>query len=213
LERLLQEVEELEHQDEVLQDGRVVATGVYSANATWVPRTDDSEEWRALCERYGQDPNTDGFWATDLVLKSPAGAARNPSGPVVTLIGVYALSGGDMEPLLNLLYPGKPSEETLKKIRDRVEGEKKQDNLDGLRTVAGQLATLIRGGTIEGAPPVPLTPGEHDAACFITQLREEGHSDDEIVRRLSNHRRRNGKPLTRKDVTVLGNLRLRYPST
>ena len=211
LESLLREVNELEHKDEVLQAGRVAATGVYSANAAWLPRTDNPEEWRALCERYGQDPNTDGFWATDVVLKAPAGAARNPSESLITLIGVYALSGGDMEPLLNVLYPGEPSEETLKKIRERVEGEKKPDKVDGVRTVAGQLATLVRGGTIEGAPPVPLTPEEHDAACFITQLREEGHSEDEILRRLSNHRRRNGKALTKKDVGVLGNLRLRYP--
>jgi hypothetical protein len=210
---LLREVDELEYQDEVLQDGRVAATGVYSANAAWVPRTDNSEEWRALCERYDQDPNTDGFWTTDVVLKAPAGAARNPSESVIKLIGVYAMSGGDMEPLLYLLYPGEPSEETLKKIRNRVEGEKKLDKVDGLRTVAAQLATLVRGGTIEGAPPVPLTPEEHDAACFITQLREEGQSEDEILRRLSNHRRRNGKALTKKDVGVLGNLWLRYPRT
>jgi hypothetical protein len=213
LEVLLREVDELEHQDEVLQDGRVAATGVYKANAAWVPRTGNSEEWRALCERYGQEPSTEGFWATDIFLKAPAGAARKPSEPVVTLIGVYALSGGDIDPLLKKLYPGTPSEETLKKIRDRVEGEKKPDNVDGLRTVAAQLATLVRGGTIEGAPPVPLTPEEHDAACFITQLREEGHSEDMILRRLSNHRRRNGKALTKKDVGVLGNLWLRYPRT
>jgi hypothetical protein len=213
LESLLREVDELEHQDEVLQDGRVVATGVYSANAAWVPRTDNSEEWRARYERYGQDPSTDGFWATDVVLKAPAGAARNPSKSLTTLIGVYALSGGDMEPLLNVLYPGEPSEETLERIRDRVEGEKKPDKVDGVKTVAGQLATLVRGGTIEGAPPAPLTPEEHDVACFITQLREEGHSEDEILRRLSNHRRRNGKALTKKDIGVLGNLRLRYPGT
>ena len=208
---MLREVDELEHQDEVLQDGRVAATGVYRANATWIPRIDNSEEWQALCERYGQDPNTDGFWATDVVLKAPSGATRNPSELLITLIGVYALSGGDMEPLVNLLYPGEPSEAALKKIRDRVEGEKKLNKVDGLRTVAGQLATLVRGGTIEGAPPVPLTPEEHDAACFITQLREGGHSEDEILRRLSNHRRRNGRALTKKDVSVLGNLRLRYP--
>jgi hypothetical protein len=211
LESLLREVDKLESQDEVLQDGRVAATGVYSANAAWVPRTDNSEEWRALCERYDQDPNTDGFWTTDVVLKAPAGAARNPSESVIKLIGVYAMSGGDMEPLLYLLYPGEPSEETLKKIRNRVEGEKKLDKVDGLRTVAAQLATLVRGGTIEGAPPVPLTPEEHDAACFITQLREEGHSEDEILRRLANHRRGNGKALTKEDVAVLGKLQLRYP--
>jgi hypothetical protein len=210
---LLREVDELEHQHEVLQDGRVAATGVYSANAAWIPRTGNSEEWRALCERHDQDPDTDGFWATDVVLDAPARAARNPSESLIRLLGAYAVSGGDMEPLLNLLYPGEPSEGTLKKIRDRVEGEKKPDKVDGVRTIAGQLATLVRGGTIEGAPPVPLTPEEHDAACFITQLREEGQSEDEILRRLSNHRRRNGKALTKKDVGVLGNLQLRYPRT
>jgi hypothetical protein len=70
---------------------------------------------------------------------------------------------------------------------------------------------LARGGGLKGAPPIALSSEEHDAACYITQLRGEDHSDEEILRSLSNHRKPDGSKLTKEDVDRLGLLRLRYP--
>jgi len=143
-------------------------------------------------------------------LKRAVGAARQPAEPETTLIGVYALAGGDMERLLEILYPGTPTQERREAIRKRVEGKKKLDKIDGLKAIAGQLATLVRGEPLGGAPPPSLTAVEHDAACYITVLRDEEHSDEEILAKLSNHRMAGGSKLSMEDVHRLGSLRLRY---
>jgi hypothetical protein len=169
------------------------------------------EQWNEICARAQQDPSLEGFRVDDTYLRRPAGTARHPAEPETTLIGVYALVGGDMEQLLEALYPGTPNAETREAIRKRVEGKKKPDNIDGLRTIAGQLATLVRGQSLAGAPPPGLTPFEHDAACYITMLRDEKkHSDEEILAKLSNHRMADGSTPSMVDVQRLGNLRLRY---
>ena len=82
--------------------------------------------------------------------------------------------------------------------------------MDGLKTLAQQLATLVRGQELSGAPPPGLTAVEHDAACYITMLREEKFSEEEIEKKLSNHRMADGSALSRADIQRLGNLRLRY---
>jgi hypothetical protein len=51
---------------------------------------------------------------------------------------------------------------------------------------------------------------EHDAACYITMLREGNYSDEEIEKKLSNHRMADGSNLSKADIQSLGNLRLRY---
>lgn len=116
-----------------------------------------------------------------------------------------------MEALLEVLYPGEPSDDVLEEIRKCVEGKKKLDKKDGLKTLARQLAVLVRGGDVKGAPRPALSSVEHDAACRITRLREEGRSEVEIERRLSNHTRADGSKLTKADIHRLGRLRLRYP--
>jgi hypothetical protein len=125
-------------------------------------------------------------------------------------LALYALVGGDMDRLLETLYPGTPTPEILQAIKKRVEGKKKPDNMDSLKTLAQQLATLVRGQGLSGAPPPGLTAEEHDAACYITMLREEKFSEEEIVKKLSNHRMADGSALSRADIQRLGNLRLRY---
>jgi hypothetical protein len=151
------------------------------------------------------------FVPRDSVLVVPAGATPSPPEPLTTLIGVYALAGGDMDQLIQALHNGELSDEKHEKIRKCVEGKKKLDGEDGLQIVAERLAKLVYGGEAIGAPPEGLSTVEHDAACYITQLRDEGHGDEEILTRLRNHRMADGSPLTRQDVSVLGNLRLRYP--
>jgi hypothetical protein len=219
LRSLLASVADLEPRHESSQDGRIVGTDTFvgssylSRRYEWkgkVVENFSDEQWNDLCTRHGQNPTVEGFWVEGGGLKRAAGAARHPAEPLTTLIGVYALAGGDMDQLLEALYPGTPTQETLEAIRKRVEGKKKPDKMDGLKALAQQLATLVRGQMLRGAPPPGLTPVEHDAACYITMLREEKFSEEEIEKKLSNHRMADGSALSRADIQRLGNLRLRY---
>jgi hypothetical protein len=221
LQVLLRDAEDLEHRQEGYQDGRFPGADVYECTLVFTRYGRDNdgcrleiyseEQWRKLCEQYGQDPEEEHFGVMNSVLQAPTEAAPVPSEPLTTLIGVYALAGGQIEPLLEALYPGEPSREVLEEVRKCVEGKKKPDKKDGLKAVARQLAILARGGGLKGAPPIALSSEEHDAACYITQLREENRSEELIRRSLSNHRKPDGSKLTKEDVDRLGRLRLRYP--
>jgi hypothetical protein len=219
LRSLLASVADLEPRHESSQDGRIVGTDTfvgslylsrrYERNGKVVENFSE-EQWNDLCARHGQNPTVEGFWVEGGGLKRAAGAARHPAELLTTLIGVYALAGGDMDRLLETLYPGTPTQETLEAIRKRVDGKKKPDKMDGLKALARQLATLVRGQELSGAPRPGLTAVEHDAACYITMLREGNYSDEEIEKKLSNHRMADGSKLSRAEIQRLGNLRLRY---
>ncbi len=220
LRRLLESVADLEYRQESVQDGRIVGRDLFEGSSVYFRRRGEfrdkvvesysEDEWKELCARYEQDPELEGFWVDTDGLKRAAGATRHPAEPLTTLIAVYALAGGDMNELLEALYPGDPTYEVREAIRKRVDGKKKPDKMDGIRALAQQLATLARGQALVGAPRPSLTKMEHDAACFITMLREEGRSDEEILERLSNHRRADDARLSIADVRELGHLRLRY---
>jgi len=217
---LLASVADLEHRQERSQDGRILGLDMVEGSSLYFSRRCEirgkilenysEERWNELCAQYGEDPEVEGFWVDSKGLKRAAGAARHPAEPLTTLIAVYALAGGDMEELLERLYPGTPAQETREAIRKRVDGKKKPDKVDGLKVIARQLATLVRGQALAGAPPLGLTEMEHDAACYITLLRGQERSDQEILSRLSNHRTADGSELSMADVHRLENLRLRY---
>ena len=171
------------------------------------------EEWRKLCEKHEGDPRVDKLLVSDATLITPQGAAPAPPEPLTTLIGVYALAGGDLKRLIEALGLDAPSADTLLELRKHVEGKKKRDKVDGLKTVAQQVARLVCGGQWLGRLRDYLTTVEQDVACYITSLREEGVSTGAIVEKLSNHRCADGSRLTEKDVLELGNLRLRYPQS
>jgi hypothetical protein len=192
------------------QDRRFVGAHVYEVSALFPRKVYSEKQWREICERYSHDPSVDEREVKDATLQVPAGAEPSPPEPLTTLIGVYALAGGDMEALLKALHPGAPSKEKRERVRKCVEGKKKRDGKDGLRSVTEELAKLVLGDEATGRPPVGLSTIEHDAACYITQLRGEGRSDEEILTRLRNHRMSDGSELTAHDVSRLGNLRLRY---
>jgi hypothetical protein len=219
LRSLLARVADLASRHESSQDGRIVGRDTF-VGSLYLSRRDErngkvvenfsEKQWNDLCARHGQNPTVEGFWVEGDGLKRAAGAARHPAEPLTTFIGVYALADGDMNQLLETLYPGTPTQEILEAIRKRVDGKKKPDNMDGIKTLAQQLATLVRGQGLSGAPPPGLTTVEHDAACYITMLREEKFSEEEIEKKLSNHRMADGSALSRAEIQRLGNLRLRY---
>jgi hypothetical protein len=164
---LLREAEELEHRQEFYQDRRFAGADVYEGTLVFSRYRRDKdghrlenysgEEWQQLCNRYDQNSQEETFVVMDAVLSVPTGAAPMPSEPLTTLIGVYALAGGEIAALLEALYPGEPSRGVLEEVRKCVEGKKKSDKKDGLKTLARQLAILVRGGQLEGAPPPALS--------------------------------------------------------
>jgi hypothetical protein len=217
---LLASVADLDYRQDSSQDGRIAGIDAIPGpsylsrryqSESKVVEIFSEEQWNDICARYGQDPSMEGFWVEGGGLKRAAGAARHPAEPHTTLIGVYALAGGDLEQLLEALHPGTPTQETREAVRRRVDGKKKPDKMDGLKALARQLATLVRGQALAGAPPPGLTPVEHDAACYITMLRsEKKHTDEEILAKLSNHMMADGRKLSMTDLQRLGNLRLSY---
>jgi len=221
LKALLRDAESLASRVVSYQDKRFPGADVYpgvQAFMRYLTDRDDrrremysEEEWQELCEHYDQPPDVEDFIIPDSILQVPTEAAATPPEPLPTLIGVYALAGGEIEALLKILYPGEPSKDVLEEVRKCVEGKKKVDKKDGLKTLARQLATLVYGGDIKGAPRPALSSVEHDAACHITRLREEGRSEAEIVQRLSNHTKPDGSKLTQTDIRRLALLRLKYP--
>jgi hypothetical protein len=221
LEALLRDAESLASRVVSYQDKRFPGADVYpdtQAFFRYLPDRDgrrpeifSEKEWQELCEQYDQPSDVEHFIIPDCIYQVPTEAAATPPEPLPTLIGVYALAGGEIDALLKILYPGEPSNEVLEEVRKCVEGKKKSDKKDGLKTLARQLATLVYGGDIQGAPRPALSSVEHDAACHITRLREEGRSEVEILQRLSNHTNADGSKLTKADIDRLGLLRLKYP--
>jgi hypothetical protein len=217
---LLASVADLEHRHESSQDGRILGMDVIGGSSLYLSRRGEirgkvvenypENQWNELCARHGEDPEVEGFWVDSQGLNRAAGAARHPAEPLTTLIAVYALAGGDMEQLLERLYPGAPTQGTREAIRKRVEGKKKRDKIDGLKAIAGQLAALVRGQALVGAPPPGLTPTEHDAACYITLLRDEKRPYEDILAKLSKHRMADGSTPSMADVHRLAALKLRY---
>ncbi len=206
---LTRAVENLPHITEVSQGGRFVGSYVYK-DAVYFPQESFSdEEWRKLCELYDYDPEVKGFLATNAVTRNPAGAAPAPPQPLVMLIAAYVLADRPLGPLLEALHPN-PSEADIESI-DRVLYARKRkggDDRDGLLRTAQQLATLVRGGKMgKGAPPSDLPAREHNAACHITWLRDQGYSNEDIYQELRH------RGFTKEDILRLGNFRLRWPET
>lgn len=214
LDALVRSVELLEHMDESLHGRYLVRQDVETASVL-IPRELLTEERRrALSEQY--DPNLDDehFWDTNALVKLPGGVAVSPAETEAILIGVYALAGGDINTLLDALHLDRPSvgTETREKIRQCIEGSRaNNDNKDGLKVLARQLATLVRGSEVRTGRPPRLSRADHAFACRITHYRNQGFTDEQIAHKESDRTSEDGTPYTVKDVTELGDLGLSWP--
>jgi hypothetical protein len=205
LAKLAREVEELEHRRETYSGGRFVVTNVYEGSLLLPREFVDAETWRELCEQADANPEDDTLWQSGAALKDPVGGAFRPSAVLAALIGTYLLAEEPLEPLLEALHPDLQDADS-EQITKYVEGRKKPDGKDGLKVLAGQIATLVRGGALKtGTPPVALAPREQNLACTITDYREAGLSLDEI------HRRLEPLGLAKQDVRRLADMRLSWP--
>ncbi len=117
---LLRATEDLEHRRESLQGGRFTSWYVYD-DPVYFPRESFFEEkWRELCEQHGHDPNEKGFLAHGLSTQMPAGGPSAPAEPLPTLVAMYLLAGGKLDPLLQALHPdlGSADRHKINKLLD-----------------------------------------------------------------------------------------------
>ncbi len=211
LEVLIRGAEELKHRKEKLQSKRFVQSSMYTAPVYYFRELMSDEQWQRLSEHYGFQPDTDRFSASDVYTWSLGEGTLTPQAPLPALIAVYILMEGELESLLEALYPGTPTADVLEKIRNKVEGKKSSDNQDGLKALARQLATLVRGGDLSrGRDPAELPRYEINFACRITEDREAGMPDEAIYEKLR-HNLRLEEELTWDEFCRLRNLNLRWP--
>lgn len=211
LEALARGNEDLRHRKEKLQGGLFQQSSVYT-DSVYFPREDFPEEmWKTICETHNLDPADEGFFDTNAKTWALGDGTPAPASPLPALIAVYVLMEGDLESLLGALYPGEPPPEVRDQIRTFVEGRKNDDKRDGLKTVARQLATLVRGGKVgKGRNPPDLSRHEINLACRITEDREAGAPDLEIFEKLR-HNLRLEEELTWNEFCRLRDLNLKWP--
>jgi hypothetical protein len=154
-----------------------------------------------------------GHWTDDAVVSLPGTVARSPSEIEVTLIGVYALAGGRMDLLLEKLHldPSSIDAKTWEKIRQCVEGSRAdRDAKDGLKVLARQLATWVRGGEVGTGRPKELPEMDHEVASITTRYRKDGLTDEQIAGKLTHLKKEDGTSYSVEDITELGDLGLSW---
>jgi hypothetical protein len=155
-----------------------------------------------------------GHWTDDAVVSLPGTVARSPTEIEVTLIGVYALAGGRMDLLLEKLHldPSSVDAKTREKIRQCIEGSRAdRDAKDGLKVLARQLATWVRGGEVGTGRPSELPEMDHAVASIITKYRKDGLTDEQIAGKLAHLKKVDGTSYSVEDITELGDLGLSWP--
>lgn len=110
----------------------------------------------------------------------------------------------DLKPLIDMLHPEPTS----------VDEKKLSHKIDQLELVAGQLARIVRGGTVRTGPSTEnVSREELSIAWVIYAKRKEGVSDERILRETARMGHRvYGLCLTKDDISRLGGLRLAPPS-
>jgi hypothetical protein len=154
-----------------------------------------------------------GHWIDDAVVSLPGTVARSPSEIEVTLIGVYALAGGRMDLLLEKLHldPSSVDAKTREKIRQCIEGSRAdRDAKDGLKVLARQLATWVRGGEVGTGRPSELPEMDHEVASITTKYRKDGLTDEQIAGKLTHLKKEDGTSYSVEDITELGDLGLSW---
>jgi hypothetical protein len=167
------------------------------------------EEWEELCERHGANPKETDALEVPTVESGPAGLNRTPPEQLAALIAAYVFSPDGLkmrplEPLLEALHPD-PTAANMKQLRKKIEELKK---------VAGQVAMIVRGGTVEsGRSIVEVSRWEHFLAWDIQQLDPEGtSSDEEMLERLREWWGEEMDDYTSKDIRRLRGLKLPLPN-
>jgi hypothetical protein len=191
IEKLNEAVRTLSTRIEYFQGGRFVATNV---------RYDlGMPGYRG---KFQQGPRRQNLFSIDLYLnKTPLGASWEPPEPLTTLIGVYAITGEPLKPLVEALHL-EPTSEVWESLEKRIEKD------DELRPAVNRVARVVRGGTVgRGRKYEEISHDDQIAGWWANWWAREGHSDEEIQTMLS----RQGHEYTISDINRLKNLDLSSP--
>jgi hypothetical protein len=208
---LLRATEELEHRSEKLQGGRFFQSSV-KPTPVFTPRDQMPEEkWQYARETLGLDSEAKDYMYFGGATWTLGRGSAAPDAPLPALIGAYLLAGGDVEPLVKLLHHD-PASAEWKQIEKRIAGRKSADGLDGLKTLARQLATLILGGELgQGRDPTEVSNLESNLGSRITELRKQGYSHEDAYQKIRSLDDRFAKELSWEDYQRLAGLQTEYP--
>jgi hypothetical protein len=211
LESLLQANEELKHRDEKLQGGRFFQSSVKWDPASFSRDLMSDEQWQYIRESLGLDPEAKDYMYFGGATWFLGGGSAAPDDPLPALIGAYLLAGGEVEPLVGLLHLDLESAE-WKQIEKRIAGRQSADGLDGLKTLARQLATLIRGGKLgQGRDPTEVSNVEYNLASRITELRKQGWSHEDAYQKVRSLNNSFARELSWEDYQRLAGLQTEFP--
>jgi hypothetical protein len=194
------------------QDGRFVAS--YHQPGTVIVHRDHVSEsvWEQLCTTQAQDPTDDWIVVPGSALNKAFGGSRNPPEPLTTLIGMYLLADEPLEPLLRAPHRDLPNAKR-EQIRRHLDGK------DGLRRKVKEIASLVCGGKAgRGRHEGEFDDEQHYAMWYVTQRRNEGASDEQIVTELNDKPKfpaeyKQKRSITLDDVRRWGNFRQAPPDS
>ena len=206
LERLNYYLDEQPALKEQLQAERFVSSFWVGEDWDYYPKSEFSEDqWKELCERYGEDPSAEGLGIPIDPIK-PQGASPTPWEGLVPLIAVHAIMYKTVDALIDALHPDPSSV-------DRVELYKEKGYVNTLRTYAERLAKTVRGVEVrKGHKLGKVSDLEHWVTLFLIEpLAEEGYTDEQIYARIKQEHSSLGELYTVDDVARLRKLRLPPP--
>lgn len=190
LERLTYYLDELPGLKEQLQAERFVSSFWVGEGWEYYPKSEFSEEqWKKLCERYGEDPSVEEL-GVPIGPVQPQGASATPWEGLVPLIAVHAIMYETVDALIDVLHPDPSSV-------DREELYKKKGYVDTLRTYAERLAKAVRGGEVRrGHHPGEVSDLDHWVALFLIEpLAEKGYTDEQIYAQIKKEHSSLGAPI------------------
>lgn len=203
VEKLARGVLGLEHHEEIYGAGRFEQADVYPLPGG-VPihkSVMTEQDWRALCEKHGQDPAQDSFTIDASKARLPAGVDDRPR--ETALIAAYLLLDGPeeepienkVEALLDALHPEPEKADRQKLLRGNPNNpENHPGEAEKLRRAARRFARLLRGAKTGGAPAEGMPPDDQKIVWYMQEeeragkpfkavkkeLTEMGHHGDKI---------------------------------
>lgn len=195
----------LDSLEEHLQAERFISFELNRPNPEFIQkvRREDfsGEEWKQVCEEYGENPDQDHFWIDAEFGFYVHGATRAPADVLVKLIGTYVLADKPLEPLLEKLHPEPETvdkEQLERIIYGKMDGDR---HIDGLWDKVRQVARIVRGGTIRRGPSTEsLSTEDVLTAWNISRLKEKGFTYQQI----HEHGRFVRRGYSLKDIERLG---------
>lgn len=156
-----------------VSDERGESVRTYSRRTKRKEMTPD--EWRRICEEYHLDPDANAheipYRCEVAPFDAPLGIPKDhPAEPLPALVGTFALTGWDIDELIEVLHP----------IPDRADHQEIEKVRKGLVRQAQRLAALVRGGKAgAGKRGQGIAPAERRLAMHIRELTDRYWQTDD----------------------------------